>query len=152
MLTTRKVINNGVEEDVVVTLITVNGCDEYLYFDNNKRDFTKASELFALFDDKNKGKVDDIVKFAQENPDFQITFYGGNTTETVADTFMLTIIFDKKEAYNRLLPFNQHKMDKPYVFGTGTLITPNQYLNDNENSDGLVHGFNEDWIEISQTH
>ena len=91
--------------------------------------FEKAKYLFSLFNDNNNKNTDDLIfDFAMLNNDFTIYFYIANVFETNADVFMLSIIFNKINVFNKLLETNKQKLDKLYIFGTGMYITPRDLL------------------------
>ena len=107
----------------------VNKNKEHSIYECHNTDFSKAMYLFSLFDDStNKNTDEAIIDFARLNNDFTVDCYIANTFETKADAFMLSVIFNKTNVYNKLLETNEHKLDKRYPFGLGMTTTPRKLL------------------------
>ena len=109
-------------------MIKVNGCTQFIYEDNNHKNFKMATELFELFDDLIVNLDSTIEKLKQFPKDFNICFYVANIHECTCNAFQLACVFGNKKLIMALINDNINYLNDKFIFGTCICTTPLEIL------------------------
>jgi hypothetical protein len=102
--------------------ITVNGHEQRIYHEDNEN-FTKAIEMFRLFDDSRINLPESHRALSEMDNDFEIVFYWNGVHFCVWNAFMFGCFLKKWEIISPLINKNLD-FNKEYTFSDLEYITP----------------------------